>query len=101
MFLFDRPRSSNYKMDTLFFNAVGRAKKTYYKKIGWHVFKLALLVIFLVVDTLILKTEQWKLVILMRLGIAVSVINVLINMIIIGVGYKDNSDNNSFLLYLA
>lgn len=101
MFLFDRPRSSNYKMDTLFYNAVGRAKSTYYKKVGWHAFKAVVLIAFLIIDTVLLRTEQWKLVILMRLGIAVSIINAVINLVIAGVGYRDSGSNNNFFLYLA
>ena len=56
MFLLDRPRTSNLKMDTLFYNAIGKAKSSYFKKAGWHAFKLLLLIAFLIVDTMVLKT---------------------------------------------
>lgn len=90
MFLFDRPRASNYRMDTLFYNSVNKAKNSYLKKVACNIFKIIMLTVFLIIDTSLLKTDQWKLVILMRLGIATSIINSIINLVIYCVGYRDN-----------
>lgn len=59
MFLVDqleRRNINNNKMDIMFYNSIGRAKSSYYKKLALHVFKIILLVAFLIVDTNYLKT---------------------------------------------
>lgn len=88
-------------MDILFFNAIKRAKGSYLKKAGLHLFKAILLIVFMIVDTSYLKTNQWKLVVLMRLGIAVSIINMLIKLLIRQIGYRNGQTNNNFFLKLS
>lgn len=85
----------------MFYNSIGRVKSSYWKKFALHIFKLILLVAFLIVDTQVLNTDRWRLVILMKLGIATSVINAIITFLITTVGYRDSQGNNKFFLYLS
>lgn len=89
------------KMDNLFFNAIKRAKGSYHKRAGLHLFKAILLVVFLIVDTSYLKSSEWKLAVLMKLGIAVSIINLLFKLLIVKVGYRNGPTNNKFFLTLS
>ena len=89
------------KMDILFFNAIKRAKSSYHKRAALHLFKALLLIVFLIVNTNYLKSDKFKLTILMKLGIAVSIINLIIKLLIAQVGYRNGQTNNKFFLTLS
>ena len=78
------------KMDLMFYNSIKVASSNYFKKFGLHMFKLILLIVFLVIDIKILHTEQWKILILMKLGIACCIVNALVNLFIVQLGFQDN-----------
>lgn len=104
MFLIDRLETaniSNKKMDILFYEAIKGAKSGYYKKILFHAFKLILLIAFYIVDWKVLNSDREKLFILMRFGIATSVLNMIVNFIIMSVGYLNTTGNNRFFVYLS
>ena len=88
-------------MDNLFYNSIGRAKITYVKKIIWHMLKLGLLSVFLVIDKKVLKSEKNQLILVMFFGMLASIINAIVNAFILRVGYSNNSKNNKFFIKLA
>jgi len=57
MMFINQQRPVTFKMDNLFFNSIQKAKNSYVNKIIWHICKLALLSIFLIIDTKVLKTQ--------------------------------------------
>ena len=92
---------NNNKMDTLFFNSIKRAEARYNNKKWGHLAKFILLLVFHIVDSSILNSPSYMLFHYMRFGMAVSIINLFINMIIRCAGYGNKSSNNRFLLDLA
>lgn len=92
---------NNNKMDTMFFNSIQLARGTYKTKSFIHLGKFLLLLIFHYVDSSVLKSNNNTLYHFMRFGMAVSIINFIINRIIICSGYGNSASNNKFLLDLA
>lgn len=85
----NRPRVSKFKMDNLFFNAIGKAKSVYNRKIGCHLGKMILLIIFHVIDTVVLGSSNTKILTFMKIAIIACLINAGIKFLIKRVGYAD------------
>lgn len=92
---------NNNKMDTMFFNSIQLAKGTYNRKSYIHLGKFLLLLIFHIVDNTVLKSNNYMLYGFMKFGMVVSIINFIINKIILCSGYGNSYSNNRFLLDLS
>lgn len=97
----NRERPARFKMDNLFYNAIGKAKSLYNRKIACHLGKALLLIVFLIVDIVVLKSNNQTLLTFLKVAIGVCIINSCIKCLIKRVGYADNQGNNSFFVYLA
>jgi uncharacterized membrane protein len=89
--MFRRPEQTNHhKMDRLFYNAIKKAKGSYYKKIACHIGKAILLIATLIVGKYVFSMDNPKLQGLAYFGIIVSIINALINFIFVSIYYRDS-----------
>lgn len=85
----NRPRVSKFKMDNLFFNAIGKARSVYNRKIGCHLGKMILLIVFHIIDTLVLGSTNTKILTFMKIAIFVCLFNAGIKYLIQKIGYAD------------
>ena len=83
-------RNLPHKMDILFYNSYIKAKNAYIKRILYHTVKLLLVLIFLPIDIILLKTENNVIIAWLAVAIAASVFNIFVSIQMVYHLFSDN-----------